>query len=286
MENIKKIFVLGRHRSGTTWLCNILASHEDIYSPLSKLHNGQHESAFFSGFFSYFNGCEIYNDMYALDVVFRQTDFFKLLDIGEEFKPDLNQGAGPYFSSLMDAAAIKNRCCAWVEKTPRHTYFIEELIACYPDAKLVAVERKLIDQVRSFYVGLEQKRSIYRLFRAAVVCEIYRKIIHSFSDHIYIIKYETMVNDYESAVRELFKYLELEISDIPESPFRPNSSFTKGGKEFSFGLFQRGVIFVAGVMMKIIPTGLISLIIKAKKKFGRKCLPRWSFYSSIYHEEL
>ena len=51
----RPIFVLGRHRSGTTWVSNILASVPGIYSPSHPLHKGAHESAYFSLLIPYCN---------------------------------------------------------------------------------------------------------------------------------------------------------------------------------------------------------------------------------------
>jgi hypothetical protein len=44
------VFVLGQHRSGTTWLANILANHHRVVAVQSDDHFGVHESIFFSHF--------------------------------------------------------------------------------------------------------------------------------------------------------------------------------------------------------------------------------------------
>lgn len=48
---MQPIFVFGRHRSGTTWVTNVLMSHKKVFSPNHETHNGQHESAFFAHWF-------------------------------------------------------------------------------------------------------------------------------------------------------------------------------------------------------------------------------------------
>lgn len=224
--------------------------------------------------------------MYALDVVFRKTDFFKLLDVGKEVTPSMDLGPAPYFSELMDQAAFKRGCAAWVEKTPAHTYFISEIITWYPDAKLVAVERGLIDQLKSFYIGLERKKNLFRLFRAAVVCEVYKRILRSFSEYIYIIQYESLLEDYDATVQGVFEYLGVKVSGIPKSPFQRNSSFAKEGRAFEFNLVQRCAITFAALVVKLMPMFLIKSLVSLKKKFGRKSLPRWAFYSNIHNGEL
>ena len=42
------LFILGKQRSGTTWLANQLSQHSQIAAVRSDHHNGVHESAFFS----------------------------------------------------------------------------------------------------------------------------------------------------------------------------------------------------------------------------------------------
>lgn len=41
------VFVVGRNRSGTTWLANQLCEHPDIVGVQHERHHGIHESAYF-----------------------------------------------------------------------------------------------------------------------------------------------------------------------------------------------------------------------------------------------
>ena len=51
---VNRVFIIGSHRSGTTYLTNVLAEQNDLYTPQTEKHRGQIESAFFSHFLKYF----------------------------------------------------------------------------------------------------------------------------------------------------------------------------------------------------------------------------------------
>ena len=72
----RPIFVLGRHRSGTTWLSNVLAAFPEIYAPAHELHHGTHESAFFSHLVPYCNGGRTAVDLLAIKRLFERSDYF------------------------------------------------------------------------------------------------------------------------------------------------------------------------------------------------------------------
>ena len=63
---LTKIFVLGRHRSRTTLLANIVASHPKIFTPEHEAHRGQHESEFFSSVVPYCRLADTPTDRLAL----------------------------------------------------------------------------------------------------------------------------------------------------------------------------------------------------------------------------
>lgn len=72
------IFVVGVHRSGTTWLANILCRHSNIAGIQAERHFGIHESVFFSHFIHNFG--DLRNDNIFIQFVeaFASSDHFIL----------------------------------------------------------------------------------------------------------------------------------------------------------------------------------------------------------------
>ena len=156
----RPIFVLGRHRSGTTWLSNIIASYPDVYAPQHPLHHGIHESAFFSRLVPYCNGGRTAADLLAIKHLFESSDYFLLT--GLERGPDIVvNGYAKYFRIVMDAAATKHGARYWLEKTPSHTLHARFLAESYPDAVLLAVVRNTGDVVASNVHGFGKPRSAW-----------------------------------------------------------------------------------------------------------------------------
>ncbi len=72
---MQEIFVIGRHRSGTTWVTNLIASHPKIFTPEHQKHQGQDESAFFSSVVPYCHMGSAETDRLAISTIFEHSDF-------------------------------------------------------------------------------------------------------------------------------------------------------------------------------------------------------------------
>jgi len=78
----RPIFVLGRNRSGTKWLTNLIANHPDVYCVQSESHGGVIETNLFDRADTSFGNPAIAENYIAFMAWFEQTDFFLLLQFG------------------------------------------------------------------------------------------------------------------------------------------------------------------------------------------------------------
>ncbi|MDP8966682.1 MAG: sulfotransferase [Cyanobacteriota bacterium] len=136
---MKRIFLVGAPRSGTTMLQSLLASHPSIISfPETK-------------FFHYL----LYEPL-SQSLPDRLKKFF----IEEIKRPELlNNFCGHQsdlekancFIKILDNLAEEQDKCIWLEKTPEHLYFIDYLENLLPDALFIHILRNGIDVIASMY---------------------------------------------------------------------------------------------------------------------------------------
>lgn len=136
---MKRIFLVGSPRSGTTILQSLLAAHPEIISfPESK-------------FFHYL----LYQE-FAENLPTRLTNFFRDEIKRPEFLHDFDnsqkdENKAAWFVRILDGLAVEENKSIWLEKTPEHIYFIEDIQRLVPDAKFIHILRNGMDTIASLY---------------------------------------------------------------------------------------------------------------------------------------
>ncbi|MEG3941724.1 sulfotransferase [Microcoleus sp. S36b_A3] len=136
---MKRIFLIGSPRSGTTILQSLLAAHPEVISfPESK-------------FFHY-----LLYDQFAGKLPSRMEAFFR----DEIKRPELLKGFDDsqtvetktrWFVGVLDGLAAEQNKSIWLEKTPEHIYFIQDIERLLPDAKFIHILRNSMDTIASLY---------------------------------------------------------------------------------------------------------------------------------------
>lgn len=136
---MKRIFLVGAPRSGTTILQSLLAAHPEIISfPESK-------------FFHYL----LYEE-FATKLPSRLETFFRDEINRPEFLHDFDnsqtdENKAAWFVRILDGLAVEGNKSIWLEKTPEHIYFIEDIQRLVPDAKFIHILRNGMDTIASLY---------------------------------------------------------------------------------------------------------------------------------------
>lgn len=137
--SMKRVFLVGAPRSGTTILQSLLASHPKITSfPETKffhylwadrlksklpdrLHRWLHQEI---------NRPDLYNE-------------------SEIYSRQLTSDRIKWFVGILDRLAIEEGNQIWLEKTPEHSYFIKDILNYLPDAKFIHLVRNPLDVIAS-----------------------------------------------------------------------------------------------------------------------------------------
>lgn len=136
---MKRLFLVGAPRSGTTILQSLIAAHPLVTSfPETK-------------FFHY-----SFTDGLSQKLPDRLYNFFhkeinrpELLGNAPDLRPPLMSDRVKWFIEVLDGLAIEQKNDIWVEKTPEHVGFIPDILRYLPEAKFIHLVRHPLDVVAS-----------------------------------------------------------------------------------------------------------------------------------------
>ncbi|MEG4198172.1 sulfotransferase [Microcoleus sp. Pol12A5] len=204
---MKRIFLLGSPRSGTTILQSLLAAHPEVISfPESK-------------FFHY-----LLYDQFAGKLPGRMEAFFKDEIKRPELLKDFDdsqtvEAKASWFVRVLDGLAAEQKKSIWLEKTPEHIYFIDEIERFLPDAKFIHILRNGMDTIASMFdatrsfnelwgAGWDLNHCINRWEHAMLTSH---KYINK-SNHI-LVKYEELLDNKTIILGEICNFMGIEYDD-------------------------------------------------------------------------
>ena len=231
---VKPIFVIGKNRSGTKWLSNILSNSNDIVSLQRKEDYGINETNIFYQFPKIFGNLRSYNNYIPFIECFAQTNIFKLTGLDKQFLYTIPQrNYNIIFKSVMNQYAFSKNKEMWLQKS--NTYILNDAISYFPNATIVFIERNLEDNIRST-IGLQFKNGQKKknILKNVFIYLLEQKRIKSFrkkknisQDTVYI-KYENLVFNSQSEIKHLCDKLNIQYQEkMLDNIFQKNTSFSK-----------------------------------------------------------
>jgi hypothetical protein len=270
--NARALFVIGRHRSGTTWVSNILASLPEVYAPSHEVHQGVHESALFSHLVPYCNHGRTKSDLLAIQYLFERSDFFRLT--GLRAGPDiLEHGVVDYFRQVMEQAAAGKRARYWLEKTPAHTLYAGFLRLSFPDAIMLGVRRDHHAVVASNIHGFGRPASPWSWLWQTAVTAVYEKLIERHAE--FTVRYEELLSHYDQTVRFMLEQLGFDTAAVPRTAYARNSSYADRAPALTW--WQRLMIATGRALVVALPARLVEFIVTTLRARSRGRLPKWFF---------
>lgn len=270
MASPKPLFVVGRQRSGTTWVANTLCNHSQVFGIMIPRYYGIKESWFFSHFDGRFGDLEqIENYQEFLDL-FGKTTYFRLSRVDKE---RLNQikpiSYADFFRQFMEIAAdldARRSFRYWLEKSPIHTLYLRELISYYPDARFIGIERELIDVIRSakkWSQRLAGEEKLPKSFLPRAVfhwgrCRSFlRRYSERYPERFYVLSYEALIQDAAGQFKALLSFLDLEWeADVMEIRYGINTSFEQSSREDALSHGEEIATGCYGTIVRLFPHAL------------------------------
>ncbi len=203
-KQMKRIFLVGAPRSGTTILQSLLAAHPEVISfPESK-------------FFHY-----LLYDKFAEKLPDRLSAFFRDEINRPELLSDFDssqtaENKASWLVGVLDSLAAEQSKSIWLEKTPEHIYFIQDIERLVPDAKFIHILRNGMDTIASMY---EATRTYHDLWgdvwdlehcidRWKYAMLTSHKYVNT-SNHI-LVKYEELVDNKTHILSQVCNFMGIE----------------------------------------------------------------------------
>ena len=287
------IFVLGKHRSGTTWLGNQLCQHSLVAGITHEEHFGMLESAYFTCVYNRYGDLANKNNFIEFVEVMSTSDYFRLAGATKEFSYSLWPTTYEhFFRAVMDHYAAKQGAAYWLEKSPSHSVMVNQLAAIYPDAMFIAIVRD-VEAVVASGVALRASREPEfaenawlrrrNIIRIVLSWTYYNKTLKAFgvrSERMSAVRYETLRADPANTLRSVCSFLGLSFEPrMLDQSFVLNTSFpnqTGRGQALSGG--EKELVYFTQRLFSLIPLWILTLIDRTRRRMKkRRSLPSWFF---------
>jgi len=266
---MEKIFVIGRNRSGTKWLTNILANHKSISAVQREGAGGILECSLIRNFPKYFD-LENIEEKTAFEILFKKSNFHQCSGVKDEMFDQLN------YANYLDLfekyiAETQNTSC-WVQKAG--SYELPALYENFNDARFIIIQRNIFyNVVSSLLLKNDSKKiSTVKIIKSVVEYWRHNKIEDRFKNkqNVLVINYEDLKKHTEKNVLKVCTFLNIKYApEMVNVSYSPNTSFKKvGRKNYYTNMNKLKIKFISGIV-SLSPLWFLNLNMKTKQKKGK-----------------
>jgi hypothetical protein len=279
------LFVVGKHRSGTTWLSNLLLDHTLIAGVQHKDHHGIHESAFFSHVRGRYGDLNLFSNFAEFAAVVSKSDYFRLMGVSFEELIELYPSTySEVFRTVMNRFADRHEARYWLEKSPMHTSRIQEIGELYSDARFVGILRNPVDAAFSWLKrrspeggALRRALGLGRFTLNKYVADAHMRMMQDvWPERVCIIRYEDLVERREEVLETVCRFLGLPVEEM-HSGYAPNTSYSEGKNATRFPKHEKKFVRVLyHYGLPIVPANGLRTVKHLLEERGAP-LPSWFF---------
>ena len=287
------LFIMGKHRSGNTFLANLLLSHPKIagihYSADSDISSiGMHESGFFNRIEGRYGDLQNFENYVEFAAVMSKSEYFILANATfEELMQYFGADYHVVFRKVMDRYATECDAAYWMEKSPSNALHAQRLKRYYPDAKFIGIVRDEVDVALSS-LHLKDKQHESRLTRLKVLITVTvlkyiydvstTKMKNAYPQSVFIIQYADLVEHQGQLADKMCDFLGLESSEL-SSCYIKNTSFSVSREKKSYAYERFIVRILYRYILRLFPHKLLVVLNKMLSDLSHEPLPGWFFRS-------
>jgi len=232
----KQIFIIGRNRSGTKWLSNILANNVEVTAVQREGAGGILECNLLRNYPLNFNLKNI-EDKTAFEILFKESNFHRCSGIKGKVLLNKNYSSFfDFFEKYMDEIAENRKTTYWLQKAG--SYSLPSLYQYFTNAKFIIIQREnVVDNVLSNV--LLQNDNIKKISTLKIIKSVkgywqHKKTEKKYSrkKHILTVKYEDLKNDTEGLTKEICDFIGIGYNKkMLDVVYKPNTSFKNKKRE-------------------------------------------------------
>lgn len=216
--NVEPIFIVGVPRSGTTLLTSYLVSHQDIMSgPETQFFNkiGEDTHALTEALkednwpemaYDLMRSCLKLSNVNVLDLYQKSRE--DILSFLSSRKPSL----GAMLESIVLPAGDYSSSKRWLEKTPNHINYLDDIKTHFPSAKIILIHRDPRDSAASIAKLPWAPKST--IANALLIENWLSNTYNNFKNetNCHIVSYESLILNTEIELKKVFSFLGEEYS--------------------------------------------------------------------------
>lgn len=242
---MKPIFIVGSPRTGTHWLRRVLGEHESIVSNPYESHAfplilGPFLHARLPWNKSWRTVNRNYKNSHLPEWINRNN----FLTLQKEYR---SKKTTTHIKAALLAKSIlehyyedhkKEKSRYLLEKSPNHIYYLDTINEVFDNPKIIEVQRHPVDVVKSLKtLSLKQEKWVPREISKMTdiwlnAVEAGRQFNRQYNgENMISIRYEDLVDDFDTTVKKAFTFLDIEFSDVKLSELKNSYKRTgSGGK--------------------------------------------------------
>ena len=211
-DNLNPFFIIGSGRSGNTLLRRILNEHSELYIPPETYVMGETIDIFKRN--RNMEWPHLVRLIYSTYQFHPEFDTFDINNLSQlvmqvSNDPKEHRSLSHIFNSFYEYYKNSHSLTGkrWGDKTPYNTFYLNNIHKVFPEAQFIHIIRDPYDSIYSYVKSGIYSNYIDAATRWKKSIELSCDFGHKFPNKYYEIKYEELVNEPESYIKEICAFL-------------------------------------------------------------------------------
>lgn len=270
-DRLNPIIIVGKSRSGTKWLTNILCNHGQIFGVQSERSRGVLETDLFRDLEEKFD-LDYPDDYAAFLEMWSKSEFFIACSGDKDAFYSMTPRPRSFyelFDILMNQGGSDGGSKYWVQKSS--PVYSLKLLNYFDTATWVLIRRDTLDVLKSSYanqISYGGRPNILGLILENIYQNKVMDYLEKARPDAICLSYESMRKDELATARRLCQSLGVNFEKaMLKQRYRPNTSFDSEKKrEETFTSGQKNLIGVICSILDLLPLAVLSAVMKVKDR--------------------